>query len=300
MLDSLIIWSGPAWLSAAIYAKRYEMNIQVVWELFGWTVTKTHLIENWPWTKSTSWFELWMNLMEHAKSIWVDVKMWKVTSVTKNSDWTFTSILQNWDSIDSKTIIYATWSKHRELWLESEHKLKNKWVSYCATCDWWFFKDNVVWIVWWSDSAVKESLLLATYATKVYIIYRKETPRAEPINMKRMRENDKIEVIWNSNVIEVLWETAVTWVKLDTGKTLDLEGLFIEIWSDPIVSPLQNDSLKDLELTNNTIVTDKFWRTNIDWLFAAWDVTDNPFRQAIVSASEWAHCANQVFEYINE
>jgi thioredoxin reductase (NADPH) len=211
MKDILIIWTWAAWLASAVYAKRYELDITVVWNLFWWTVTKTHLIENWPWTKSTSWFELGMNLMEHAKHVWAEIKMWEVKTIVKNEDWSFESELANWEKIQSKTLIYATWAEHRELWLESEQRLKNKWVSYCVTCDWAFFKEKIVWIVWWSDSAVKESLLLSEYASKVYIIYRKENPRAEPINMKRMKENNKIEVIWNSNITEVLGENAVSW-----------------------------------------------------------------------------------------
>ena len=296
MKDILIIWSGPAWFSASIYAKRYELDIVVVWEIFWGTVTKTHLIENWPWIKTISWFELWMQLYEHSKHLWVETKAWKIIKIEKQNDWSFISEMQNWEKIHSKTIIYATWTHHRELWLESEEKFKNKWVSYCATCDWAFFKGKVVWIVWGSDSAVKDSLLLSQYASKVYIIYRKETPRAEPINMKRMRENDKIEVIWNSNVVEVFWEWKVEWVKLDTWKTVELSGLFIEIWSIP-----NSQIAKEIwvELSEKwEIITDKFWNTNLKWFFAAWDVTNNPFKQAIVSASEWSHCANQAFEVI--
>ena len=235
--------------------------------------------------------------MEHAKETWADIKMWKIIKINKRDNY-FISELSSWETIESKTIVCATWSKHRELWLESEQRLKNKWVSYCATCDWGFFKDKIVAIVWWSDSAVKESLLLAQYASKVYIIYRKQTPRAEPINMKRMQENNKIEVIWNSNVIEVLGENAVSWVKLDTWKVIDLQWLFIEIWSDP-------NSLFAKEIWVKTtdkweIITDKFWNTNIDGFFAAWDVTNNPFRQAIVSASEGASCANLAYEFVNK
>lgn len=295
MKDILIIGTGPAWLSAAIYAKRYELDLVIVWDLFWWTVTKTHLIENWPWIKSISGFELWNKLIEHVKDTWAEIKIWKIVKITKKDDY-FVSMLASWEIIESKTIICGSWAHHRELWLESEQRLKNKWVSYCATCDWGFFKDKIVAIVWWSDSAVKESLLLSQYASKVYIIYRKQTPRAEPINMKRMKENEKIEVIWNSNVTEVLWENSVSWVKLDTWKILDLQWLFIEIWSDP-----NSWFAKELwaRLTEKwEIITDKFWNTNIEGFFAAWDVTDNPFRQAIVSAAQGASCANLAYEFV--
>ena len=297
--DVLIIWTWPAGLSAAVYAKRYELDVEIVWEIFWWTVTKTHLIENWPWTKSISWFELWMNLVDHAKNLWVEVKAKKIESISKNKDWIFVSKTHDWEEILSKTIIYATWTHHRKLWIETEKKYENKWVSYCATCDWAFFRWKVVWIVWWSDSAVKESLLLTQYASKVYIIYRWENLRAEPINMQRMQEKIdewKIEIVNNSNIIEIFWENWVEWVKLDTWKTLNLQWIFVEIWSIP-----NSDLAKNIWVKLNEkweIITDKFWKTNIEWFFACWDVTNNPFKQAIVSASEWAHCANQAFEFV--
>lgn len=298
MKDILIIWTWIAGLSASVYAKRYELDITIIWELFWGTITKTHLIENWPWIKSISWFQLWMNLVEHVQSQWVEVKMWKISKITKNADWTFISETSTWESVESKTIIFATGSEHKELWIESEEKFKNKWVSYCATCDWAFFKNKIVWIVWGSDSAVKESLLLSQYASKVYLIHRSSPLRAEPINIKRIGLDPKIEAIPNANVIEIFGENKVEWIKLDTGQTLELQGLFIEIWSTP------NSSLaKDLWVNLSEkweVITDKFWQTNIPWFFAAWDITNNSFRQAIVSSAEWSHCANKAFEYLKK
>lgn len=298
MKDILIIWTWIAGLSSAVYAKRYELDISIVWELFWWTITKTHLIENWPWIKSISWFELWMNLVEHVQSQGIEVKMWKIVKITRNLDWTFTSETSTWEIIESKTIIYATWSEHKELWIESEKKFKNKWVSYCATCDGAFFKNKIVWIVWGSDSAVKESLLLAQYASKVYLIHRSSPLRAEPINIKRMNENLKIQTIPNANVIEIFGENKVEWVKLDIWKNLELQGLFIEIWSIP-----KSELAKSIWVNLSEkweVITDKFWQTNIPWFFAAWDITNNSFRQAIVSSAEWSHCANKAFEYLNK
>lgn len=296
MKDILIIWTWIAGLSAAVYAKRYELDIEIIWELFWGTVTKTHLIENWPWIKSIAWFQLGMNLVEHVQSLIPEIKMWKVIKIVKNTDWTFTSETSSWEKINSKTIIYAAGTNHRELWLESEKRLKNKWVSYCATCDWAFFRNKVVWIVWWSDSAVKESLLLAQYASKVYIIYRWNALRAEPINLKRMNENEKIEPVLNANVIEVIWDKSVSWVKLDNGNTLELQWLFIEIWSDPNSTLAKEIWVQTTEKWE--IITDKFGNTNIPWFFAWWDVTNNSFRQAIVSAAEGSHCANKAYEYL--
>lgn len=295
MKELLIIWTWVAWLSAWIYSSRYELDYVIVWELNWGTIIKTHLVENWPWIKSTSWYDLWISLFEHAQGLGAQIIPWRIESIIQ-IDWGFRSVLKDWSSIESKAVIYATWMEHKELGIESEQRLKNKWVSYCATCDWGFYKGKVVWIVGWSDSAVKESLLLSEYASKVYVIYRGNKLKAEPINIKRLNENSKIEVIYDSNVIEVLWANSVTWVRLDTGGLLELQGLFINIWSTP-----NTNELKDIWINLNSkweVITDKFGSTSIPGLFAAWDVTNNPFKQAIVSSGQGAQCAHQAYEFV--
>lgn len=296
MYDIIIVGGGVAGFSAAMYAKRFEMNVIVITEFEGGTITQTHIVENWPGIPSTTGFELGSAIAEHAKGIGVEVIWAKAVKIEKTS--TFSVTLDDGSVLEGKTVLLATGTKHRELGLESEQRLKNKGVSYCATCDGSFFKGKVVGIVGGSDSAVKESLLLTQYASKVYIIYRGEQVRPEPINMRRMKENPKIELVLKSNVVEVLGENSVTGVKLDTGVTLDLEGLFIEIGGIP-----QTELALPLGVNVNAkgeIITDKFSQTNIPGLFAAGDITDNPFKQAIVSSAEGAHAAGSAFEYVGK
>lgn len=295
MYDLVIIGGGVAGYSAAMYAKRFEMNVLVISPIDGGTLTQTHLVENWPGIQSITGFELGMTVANHAKAIGAESKYGMVETVTKTGN-IFSLKLESGEVLESKTVLLATGTKHRELGIESEKRLRNKGVSYCATCDGAFFKGKTVGMVGGSDSAVKESLLLAEYCEKVYIIYRGETVRPEPINKKRMEANPKIEVINNANVVEVLGENKVEAVKLDTGKTLELQGLFIEIGRIPF-----SNIAKELGANLNSkgeVIIDKYSQTNVPGFFAAGDVTDSHFKQAIVSSAEGAHAANSAFEYI--
>ena len=295
MYDLIIIGGGTAGYSAAMYAQRFEMKVLVISAFDGGTITKTHLVENYPGFESITGFELGMKIVNHAKSFGVETKMGTVKSAKKTEE-IFEIQLQNGDVYEAKTLLLATGTEHRELGLESENRLKNKGVSYCATCDGAFFKEKEVAMVGGSDSAVKEALLLAKYCKKVFIIYRKETVRPEPINKKRMEAEPKIEVVNNSNVVEVLGEEKVSGVKLDTGKTLNIEGLFIEIGRIP-----QSEIAVQLgaELNaKNEVMIDRYSRTSIPGFYAAGDVTDTSFKQAIVSAAEGAHAASSAYEYV--
>lgn len=297
MYDLIIIGGGVAGYSAAMYAKRFEMNVLVISEVDGGTLTQTHLIENWPGIPSTTGFELGTAVADHAKSIGAESRFGTVSSLKKEGN-IFTLQLDDNTELQAKSVLLATGTKHRELGLPSEQRLRNRGVSYCATCDGAFFKDKVVAMVGGSDSAVKESLLLTQYCKHVYIIYRGETVRPEPINRKRMEANPKIEVINKSNVIEVLGETKVEGVRLDTGKTLELQGLFIEIGRIPY-----SDLAKQLGVNLNEkgeVIINKYAETNVPGFFAAGDVTDSHFKQAIVAAAEGAHAASSAFDYVGK
>lgn len=295
MYDFAIIGSGVAGLSAAIYAKRFQMNTVVFGDMEGGAITQTHLVENWPGEKSLSGLELGMQVAAHARSLGTEIRSDRVTALSKGLDGIFTLSIGS-ETVQAKSVLIATGTHHRELGVPGEQELKNKGVSYCATCDGPFFKEKVVAMVGGSDSAVKESLLLSQHAKKVYIIYRKETVRAEPINIKRMEENEKIEVINNTNIVEIQGDKQVERVVLDSGKSMDLDGVFIEIGRIP-----NNELVQDLGVNVNEkgeIQIDRVSRTNIEGVFAAGDITDTEWKQAITGSAEGCHAAHQAFEYI--
>ncbi len=296
MHDLIIVGGGVAGLGAAIYAKRFGMNVLILSDFFGGTITKTHLVENYPGFPSLSGLELAQNIIEHVKSVDVEMKTEKVDSIEKTEKG-FT-VKTSKETYETHTVLLATGTKHRKLGIPGEEEFTNKGVSYCATCDGPFFRDKTVAIVGGSDSAVKESLLLAQYAKKVYIIYRKAEVRAEPINKKRMEAEPKIEVITEANVTEVLGSETIEKVKLDTGEEMELNGLFIEIGRTP-----QTDLAKPLNVEMNEkgeIKIDTFSNTNMPGFYAAGDVTDTDWKQAIVGVAEGVKAAYSAYNYVNQ
>jgi thioredoxin reductase (NADPH) len=268
------------------------MKTVVIGELMGGTITQTHLVENYPGFLSLTGMELGMKLKEHAESVGVEIVQKLVTKVEKTENgFVVQAGEKKWEG---KSILIATGTNHRKLGVPGEAELANKGVSYCATCDGPFFKDKTVAIIGGSDSAVKESLFLAEHAAKVFIIYRKENVRPEQINRERMEANLKIEVINNTNVTEFIGENKLEKVKLDTGGEMELDGAFIAIGHEP-----RNELVKDLGVELNEkgeIIIDKESRTNIPRLYAAGDITNTDWKQAIVGVAEGTKAAHSAFE----
>lgn len=295
MYDVIIIGSGVAGLGAAVYSCRFDLKTLVIGDLPGGTITQTHLVENYPGYVRLSGPELGDHFLAHAKDVGAELKQGRVKDVAQK-DKGFAVTMENGEIHESKTVIIATGTKHRELNVKGEQELRNKGVSYCATCDGPLFRGKTVAVVGGGDSAVKESLLLAEYCPKVYIIYRGEMVRPEPINLRRMQANPKIELILKTNIVEILGEKSIQKVKFDTGKELELGGLFIEIGRTPLTDCVQNLGLALNE--KGEIKINRVSETNVPGIFAAGDVTDTDWKQAITGVGEGAHAANSAYEYI--
>lgn len=299
--DVIIIGGGPGGYSCALYCARYNLSTLVIAKERGGLITKTHLIENWPGDKSVTGFDLAIRMEEQITSLGVEILDDEVLSVVKKDNHFVLKTSEQ--SFECKSLVIATGTLRRKLNVPGEDKFFGKGVSYCATCDAAFYKGKVTAIVGGSDSAVKEAIYLASFASKVYIIYRKEYPRADPFNLKNMEDlisKGKIAIVSNSNVIEVIGDRKVTSVKLDKkfngSDILLLDGLFVEIGSDP------NSSLaKSIGVSLNDkkeIIVDRMGKTNILGVFSCGDVTDNSFKQAITASSEGVCCANSCHEYL--
>lgn len=295
--DLVIIGSGMAGMGAAIYAGRFELKTLVIGELPGGTITLTHLVENYPGHTRLSGLELATHLQDHVKDVGVPMKQGKVVKISRESeDKPFILETKSGDTYKAKTVLLATGTDHRKLGVPGEEELTNKGVSYCATCDGPFFKGQVMGIVGGGDSAVKESLLLAKYASKVYIIYRGETVRPEPINKRRMEATENIEVINNTNISEIIGGDKIEKVKFDTGKELELGALFIEIGRDA-----RNDLAKQMGVELNKkgeIIINKASETNVPGFLSAGDCTDTDWKQAIVGVAEGCMAAYTASEYL--
>jgi thioredoxin reductase (NADPH) len=302
LYDTIIIGSGPAGLGAAMYAGRLAMKTLVIGDLHGGIITTTNVVENYPGFIRLSGMELADKLREHAEDYKNNVELMeeRVTEVQKKDNYFVVKAADK--SFETKTVIFATGTKYRELNVPGHDQFKTKGVSYCALCDGFFYKDKVVGVVGGSDSAAKEALLLTQWAKKVYIIYRKEKVRAEPVNMERIKQNSKIEIINNTNVIEIKGEKMVKSVVLDNPykgeKELELEGLFIAIGFIPLSELALPLGVKVND--KGEIIIDRESKTNVHGVYAAGDITDTRFKQAITGVAEGVHAVYSAYTYINE
>ncbi len=295
--DLIVIGGGCAGYPAAIYGSRFNLKSMVITKLRGGLITTTHLVENYPGFTSISGRDLANNLEEHVKANNVPILDEEVSSIKKEGDYFIVETTYTNKKFKSKSIVLATGTEHRHLGIDTEKKYIGRGVSYCATCDGGFFKDKIVGIVGGSDSAAKEAMVLAQNSSKVYMFVRSKL-RAEPINIDRIKSNPKIEIITGVNVKEIKGENKVQSVLLDNGDEIQLEGLFIAIGMLP-----QNDLAKSLGVDLNEkgeIIIDKMSRTSIEGVFAAGDVTNMPWKQAIVGAAEGSVAGYSAFEYIDK
>ncbi|PIR55184.1 thioredoxin-disulfide reductase [Candidatus Peregrinibacteria bacterium CG10_big_fil_rev_8_21_14_0_10_36_19] len=286
MYDFLIIGGGCSGLSAAMYGTRLGLKTLTLAELPGGLITTTHLVENWPGIVSTSGPDLASALLTHAQATGAEMKNERALSIENLSDDKCTKFKVKTASgeYDAKTLLIATGTKHKRLNVPGERELENRGVSYCALCDGAFFKNKVVCIVGGGDSAAKESLFLAEHAEKVYIVVRKDILRAEPINAKRVEQNPKIEVLYNTQIEEIVGNDKVEKVRFKDGKELELSGVFVAIGHDA-----QTELAKNLgvELNNKSeIIINRKTETNIPGVFAAGDCCDTEFKQAITGSAE--------------
>jgi thioredoxin-disulfide reductase len=300
--DLIIIGGGPAGLSAAIYSGRFKIKTLLLGEIIGGTVLNTTQIENYPGFKIIDGFDLAMKLKEHCQEYKESITLIdkKVINIEKeNKDIFKISCL---DMIFySKAIIFATGTKRRKLNIKGEKEFEGKGVHYCAVCDAPFYKSKIAGVIGGSDSAAKAALMLSDYAEKVYIIYRGNKIRSEPVRTKRIEDNKKIEIIYNTNIIEIIGNQKVHTLKLDKeykgSINLNLDGVFIEIGSiaDPYLAKQIN-----LDITEKgEIKTTKEGETNIRGVFAAGDCTDRNFKQIITACAEGVSAAYATYQYLN-
>jgi len=298
--DCIIIGGGIAAFGAAVYCGRFQLKTAVIAENTGGTIILTDDVSNYPGFSKISGMDLFDNVKKHSQEYDIDLIEKKVTKIEKCKD--CIKVKADDKTYDTNTIIIATGTEWRKLNVPGEKEFKNKGVHFCALCDGPLYKDKTLSIVGGSDTAAKESLLLAQYAKKVYIIYRKEKIRAEPINLKRVQSNKKIEIINNSNIKEIKGDKSVNSVTLDKpyrgSKELKLDGIFVAIGHIPNSDLAKQVGVKLDE--KGYIVTDEDSKTNIKGVFAAGDVTNSKFKQAITGVAEGVIAAYNVYEYINK
>lgn len=295
--DMIIIGGGCAGLSASIYARRYNMDVVVLTEGLGGTITTTHLVENYPGFTSVSGQELADAFINHAKANDVPFRLGsRVSRVWKEGE--IFKVQFGVDIHEARTVLLSTGTTYRKLGVKGEAELASKGVSYCATCDAPFYKKRKVIIVGGGDSAVKESLILAEHAEHVTIVYRGEKiTKAEPINMKRVEATPNIDIRLKTNLKEIVGTNRVEKVIFDDDSEMEVQGVFIEIGRIPLT-----DMVNDLGVEKNEkgeIKINGMSETSVPGFYAAGDVADTEWKQAIVSADEGCKAAFKAFEFVS-
>ena len=299
MYDIIIIGGGFAGLGAAIYTVRFNLKTLVVAKSMGGTIIESYLVENYPGFKSISGIELMDKFIEQVKYLGAELKETEVKSIKKHGS---KFVVETSDGeFESKALLLAMGSVKRDLDVPGIKALKGKGVSYCATCDAAFFKDKTVAVVGGGNSAAESAVLLAKHAKKVYMLYRgKELNRVEPVMVNQIKKEKKIEIVYGVNAKELKGDKALKSVMLDNGKEMKIDGLFIEIGSDP-ASVLAKQLGVKLDGKGH-IITDAAQRTNVPFVYAAGDITtgSNFFEQGVCAASEGAIAADTAYKELKK
>jgi thioredoxin reductase (NADPH) len=285
--EVIIIGGGPAAYTAALYSARANLNPLVI-EGFAWggQLMITSDVENYPgYADGVLGPEMMQDLRRQAERFGTEFLTDDVTKVDF-SERPF-RIWVGEDEYRAETVIVATGANARQLGLESEKRLQGRGVSYCAVCDAAFFKDREIVVVGGGDSAMEEATFLAKFGTKVTVVHRRDVFRASPIMVDRAEANDRIDFVLDSVVEEVLGDDAVTGVivrnlKTDERAEIPADGFFVAIGHDPNTSlfrgQLDMDDAGYIETTGRTT------ETNVPGVFAAGDVQDHVYRQAVTAA----------------
>ena len=303
----LIIGSGPAGYTAAIYASRALLKpILVFGSEPGGQLTTTTDVENYPgYSKVIQGPWLMEEMKGQAQAVGAEMIQDHINKVDFSKK-PFTAFGDSGQKYTADSIIISTGAQARWLNLDSEKKFRGFGVSACATCDGFFFKDKEVAVVGGGNAAVEEAMFLTKFASKVYLIHRRDKLRAEKLLQEKLKNNNKIEIIWDTVVNEILGTEkpkVVNGIKLKnvkSNKILDLkvDGLFVAIGHDPATSLFQNQIEMDKEgylITKSDSTT-----TNIPGVFAAGDVKDKIFRQAVTAAGMGCMAALEAEKYLSQ
>jgi thioredoxin reductase (NADPH) len=300
MYDVIIIGSGPAGLTAAIYTSRARLKTLVVaGQMWGGQLMLTTEVENFPGFKEGILGPDLMNSMkEQAESFGAEIVFDNATAVDFSSK--IFKIATGSNEFEGKSVIVATGASSKWLGLDSEKRLRGRGVSVCATCDAAFFKDKKVVVVGGGDTALEEALVLSKFAKEVKVVHRRDELRASKFLQDRAFKESKIEFVWNSTVQEILGESRVEGVRLkrtDSGEESQLacDGVFIAIGYKPNTEIFKGQ----LELDNRGYVAARDeTRTSVDGVFVAGDVEDDRYRQAVTAAGAGCQAALDVERYL--
>ena len=287
MYDIIIIGAGPAGLTAAIYALRANKKVLILEaKMVGGQILKAQKIENYPGIECISGFDLANNMYNQVTKLGGIIKYELVKRITKDKE-----VITSSNTYKGKSIIISTGKENRRLSLPNETKYIGNGLSYCATCDGAFYKNKVVALVGGGNSAIADAIYLAGICNKVYLIHRKDRLSAEDKNIEELKNNNKIEIIYNSNVVSLNGNNKIESIDIEVNKEtkkIEIDGLFVEIGSEP-----KNELFADIiDLDENGYIKSiDGVHTNVDKIYVAGDTREKLLRQLTTAVSDGALAA---------
>ncbi len=298
MYDIAIIGGGVTGFAAAMYAGRMLLKTILVGYPPGGVIATTDWIENYPGFISLSGKELSDKIAAHAREYEVEFVFDVVTEITRQGQ--YFSVRTAFDEYSAKTLLFATGTQFRKLQVPGSERFEGKGVQFCGLCDGPMFAQKTVAVVGGGDSAAKEALILAQWTDHIYIIVRGDRLRAEPVNLERVKQNEKITIILDTSVSSIEGSTRIEKVVLDKpfdgSNALAVEGVFVAIGNVPLSDLASKLGVKTNE--KGEILINRQTETNIKGIFAAGDVTDTDFKQAITGVAEGVTAAYQAYKFI--
>ena len=301
MYDVVIIGNGPAGLSAAIYGMRAGLKTLVVSDnpMGGGQIATTYEVDNYPGLPKVSGMELGDKFEEHAKALGAEFQNCRVASIEDRGNEKV--LVTDRGEIVTKTVVIATGADHRKLGIPGEKELTGMGVSYCATCDGAFFRNKEVAVVGGGDVALEDAIFLSRFASKVYLIHRRDAFRGAAVLQEQVKANEKIEIIYDTVVEEVVGSEAVEGLRLKNVKSgaedqLSVRGVFMAVGTEPNVASLQG--LPDQD-DKGYLIAGEDCVTSVPGIYAAGDVRTKQLRQVITAAADGANAITSIEKYLN-
>lgn len=297
--DLVIIGAGPAGLTASIYAGRAQLKtLRIEKGVPGGQVLNTYEVDNYPGLPMVDGMSLAMKMQEHAQRYGVEEVTAEVLRL-EAIDQPVKKVVTEKQTYEAKTIILATGCHHRLLGVPGEKELSGHGVSYCATCDGGFFRQKDVLVVGGGDVAVEDAIYLTRMCRKVYLAHRRDRLRATGVLAHSAMENEKLEILWNTEVEEIQGTDKVTSVRLrqnQTGEssTLAVEGVFIAVGMDPNTQLIQDT----VALEHGFVACNEYMQTSVPGVFAVGDLRVKPLRQVVTAAADGAVAITGVQAYL--
>ena len=302
MKDCIIIGSGPAGMSAAIYCLRAGLDISVIERYApGGQVMNTYEVENYPgFPEPVSGFNLVDAMSKQAERFGAETVSCDVVSYEKRADGIFEIKGSAGEKYEARALILAMGSSYRRLGIPGEAEFTGRGVSYCATCDGAFYKGKITAVVGGGNTALEEAIFLTRFASKVYLVHRRDAFRADKIIVDRVLANDKIEIIYDTVVESVAGEGKVNAMhvlnkKTGETKSVQIDGFFVFVGYDANTSIVKKDVLDN----DGQIQVDLSMRTPVEGLFAAGDIRSSSKRQIVMACADGATAAMSAYDYLN-